>query len=121
MSRQSSKTVPKTVPKTGPKVRRKKVELKRTIVKTVPEAIRSVSVGLDAFKLIAQSALDAIPTGFCVCRPDRSLIRYNRRAVELWGCELPLGEPASRYGGNLKRYQADGARPPFASTPGAQA
>jgi PAS domain S-box-containing protein len=126
MSRQSSKTVPKAEPKTAapktvPKVRRKKVELRKAIVKTVPEAIRSASVGLDAFKLIAQSALDAIPTGFCVCKPDRSLIRYNRRAVELWGCELPLGEPASRYGGNLKRYQADGELLPFDSTPVAQA
>ena len=81
----------------------------------------SAPVSLDAFKLIAQSSLDAIPTGFCVCSADCSLIRYNKRAVELWGRELPLGEPAARYSGNLRRYRPDGEPLHFDSTPVAQA
>ena len=128
MNRQGSKTIPKT--------RRKKVELKRAVAKTapmttvpmtaapttaVPATIVSVAVGLDAFKAIAQSSLDAIPTGFCVCTADCSLVRYNKRAAELWGHELPLGEPAARYSGNLRRYRPDGAPLDFASTPVAQA
>src|SRR6516164_8074808 len=104
MNRQGSKTIPKA--------RRKKVELKRAVTKTAlvkaAPAMIPVAVGLDAFKLIAQSSLDAIPTGFCVCKADCSLIRYNKRAVELWGRELPLGEPAARYSGNLRRYRPDG-------------
>src|SRR5271166_850589 len=113
MNRQGSKTVPKA--------RRKKVELKRVVAKAAPAAIVSAPVGLDAFKIIAQSSLDAIPTGFCVCKADCSLIRYNKRAVELWGRELPLGEPMARYGGNLKRYRAHGEPLHFDSTPVAQA
>src|ERR1700756_5226181 len=122
MNRQGSKTIPKT--------RRKKVELKPAVAKTalattapktaVPATIVSVAVGLDAFKAIAQSSLDAIPTGFCVCKADCSLVRYNKRAAELWGQELPLGEPAARYNGDLRRYRPDGAPLHFASTPVAQ-
>ena len=87
----------------------------------VPTTIVSAPVGLDAFKAIAQSSLDAIPTGFCVCTADCSLVRYNKRAVELWGRELPLGEPAARYSGDLRRYRPDGAPLHFDSTPVAQA
>src|SRR5215472_7733277 len=118
MNRQGSKTVPKT--------RRKKVELKRAVakaaaIKAVPATMVSVAVGLDAFKAIAQSSLDAIPTGFCVCKADCTLVRYNKRAVELWGQELPLGEPAARYSDDLRRYRPDGAPLHFDSSPVAQA
>ena len=121
MSRQGSKGL-----KTGPKVRRKRVEFKRAVGKASPPVVASATrgsapVSLDAFKLIAQSSLDAIPTGFCVCRTDCSLVRYNSRAVELWGHELPLGEPASRYSDDLKRYRPDGEPLHFDSTPVAQA
>jgi PAS domain S-box-containing protein len=116
MSRQGSKGL-----KANPKVRRKKVELKRAVVKPAAPTLVLAPISLDAFEIIAQSSLDAIPTGFCVCRTDCSLIRYNSRAVELWGCELPLGEPAARYSGHVKRYRPDGEPLPFDSTPVAQA
>jgi PAS domain-containing protein len=54
--------------------------------------------GLDVFRKVDQSALDAIPTGLCVCRSDGSLVRYNRRAVELWGRTPPLEDPSARDG-----------------------
>jgi PAS domain S-box-containing protein len=121
MSRQGSKGL-----KTGPKVRLKRVEFKRAVGKASPPVAASAAhattpLSLDAFKLISQSSLDAIPTGFCVCRTDCSLVRYNRRAVELWGRELPLGEPASRFSDDLKRYRPDGEPLHFDSTPVAQA
>ena len=72
---------------------------------------------LDTFSDIAQSALDAIPTGFCVCRADSSLVRYNRRAVELWGRAPPLGDPASQSGAAFRRYRPDGTPLHFDSTP----
>jgi PAS domain S-box-containing protein len=122
MSRRGSKGL-KASPglKANPKVRRKRVEFKRAVGKPVAPTLVSAPISLDAFKIIAQSSLDAIPTGFCVCRADCSLIRYNSRAAELWGCELPLGEPAARYRGNLKRYRPDGEPLHFDSTPVAQA
>jgi PAS domain S-box-containing protein len=130
MSRHGSKGLT-----TNPKVRRKKAELKRAVVGTAaaiaspmdaPAANASATsaappIGLDAFTIIAQSSLDAIPTGFCVCTTDCSLVRYNSRAVDLWGRALPLGEPAPRNSGNLKRYRPDGVPLHFDSAPVAQA
>ncbi|MGA2893670.1 MAG: PAS domain S-box protein [Xanthobacteraceae bacterium] len=77
--------------------------------------------GLDAFIGIEQGALDAIPTGFCVCRADSGLVRYNRRAVELWGRALPLGDPSEQHGSAFRRYNPDGEPLRFDSTPVARA
>jgi PAS domain S-box-containing protein len=77
--------------------------------------------GLDAFVDIDQAALDAIPTAFCVCRTDSGLVRYNQRAVELWGRAPRFGDPTEQYGGAFRRYSADGAALSFDSTPVARA
>jgi len=77
--------------------------------------------GLDAFRDIAQSALDAIPTGFCVCRADSGLVRYNRHAIELWGRAPPLGDPNDRHRSSFRRYGADGEPLRFDATPVAAA
>jgi PAS domain S-box-containing protein len=81
-----------------------------------PKAAAAPS-GIDVFIDLDQAALDAIPTGLCVCTAEGALIRYNRRAVELWGRPLPLGDPKQQHGSGFKRYQADGAPLPFAATP----
>jgi PAS domain S-box-containing protein len=81
-----------------------------------PEA-GSTPASLDIFNAIAQSALDAIPTGFCVCRADSGLVRYNQRAVELWGRAPKLGDPSQQYGSTFRRYQPDGAPLQFEATP----
>jgi PAS domain S-box-containing protein len=73
--------------------------------------------GIDVLIDIDQAALDAIPTGLCVCTAEGALIRYNRRAVELWGREPRLGDPNEQRGSGFRRYQADGAPLPFAATP----
>jgi len=76
--------------------------------------------GIDVFNAIDQAALDAIPTGLCVCTAQGALVRYNRSAVELWGQALPLGDPIQQHDSGFRRYQADGAPIPFAATPVAQ-
>ena len=73
--------------------------------------------GLDAFSTIGQSALDAIPTGFCVCRADGGLVLYNRRAVELWGRTPRLGDPGEQYGPAFRRFGARGEPLRFDATP----
>ena len=73
--------------------------------------------GIDVFIDLDQAALDAIPTGLCVCTAEGALIRYNRRAVELWGRAPRLGDTNEQRGSGFRRYQADGAPLPFASTP----
>jgi PAS domain S-box-containing protein len=117
MSGQGSKTI-RNVGRT--KAETAKAESAKAVVKTAPTSA-PVPASLDAFTLIEQSTLDAIPVGFCVCKTDTSLVRYNRRAVELWGRELPLGEPTAHFSGDLRRYRADGEPLRFDSTPVAQA
>jgi PAS domain S-box-containing protein len=73
--------------------------------------------GIDVFIDLDQAALDAIPTGLCVCTAEGALIRYNRRAVELWGRAPRLGDPNEQRGSGFRRYQADGAPLPFTATP----
>jgi PAS domain S-box-containing protein len=85
-----------------------------------PKAL-STSPGLDVFRTIDQTALDAIPTGFCVCRADGGLVRYNRCAVELWGRTPPLEDPRARDGTSFRRYGADGEPLAFEATPVAAA
>src|SRR5580698_8297157 len=79
--------------------------------------VAAAPFGIDVFTDIDQAALDAIPTAVCVCTAKGALIRYNRRAVELWGRALPLGDPNQQHGSGFRRYQADGAPLPFAATP----
>jgi PAS domain S-box-containing protein len=79
--------------------------------------IASTKQGFAAFINIDQSALDAIPTGFCICWSDGTLARYNRRAVELWGRAPRLGDPHEFSEGNFRRYTPEGVPLPFAATP----
>lgn len=77
--------------------------------------------GFAALKAIAQSALDAVPTGLCVCAADGVLVRYNRRAVELWGRSPRLGDTAELNGGMFRRYKPDGSPLAFGESPVARA
>jgi len=72
---------------------------------------------LQTFLAIEQTALDAIPTGLCVCGETGILVRYNQRAVELWGRAPRLGDPAELNGGAFRRYAPDGSSLPFSSSP----
>lgn len=83
----------------------------------VPTDIIPRSASLKDFAAIAQSILDAVPVGFCVCRADTSLVRYNRRAVELWGDALPLDDPQVFASSAFRRYRADGEPLNFDSSP----
>jgi PAS domain S-box-containing protein len=77
----------------------------------------STRQGLKAFIEIEQSALDAIPTGLCVCRADGTLTRYNRRAVTLWGRAPRLDDPSELSAGNFRRYTPQGMPLAFGATP----
>jgi PAS domain S-box-containing protein len=76
---------------------------------------------LEAFLTIEQSALDAVPTGLCVCGPSGVLVRYNQRAIELWGRAPRLDDPAELNGGAFRRYAPDGSPLPFSLSPVATA
>src|SRR6516164_493566 len=70
--------------------------------------IASAKQGCEAFSDIDQSALDGIPMGFCVCRADGALVRYNKRAVELWGRGPRLGDVGEFSETKFRRYTAQG-------------
>jgi PAS domain S-box-containing protein len=76
---------------------------------------------LDAFTTIDQAALDAIPTAFCVCATDSSLVRYNRRAVEIWGRAPQIGDSGEQSAKTFHRYSSDGIPLQFATTPAGNA
>ncbi len=69
------------------------------------------------FQNVEQAVFDAVPTGLCVCGANGALVRYNRRAVELWGRAPRLGDPAELDSGAFRRYQSDGRPLPFSSAP----
>ena len=76
-----------------------------------------LAFGIGVFADIDQAALDDIPTGLCVCTADAALVRYNKRATELWGRAPRLGDPSEQFGSGFRRYAPDGAALPFAGTP----
>lgn len=76
-----------------------------------PEPPRSA---LAAFLAVEQGALDAVPAGIYVCAPDGGLLRYNRRAVGIWGRAPAFGVRAEL--DMFRRSGADG-RPLLLSVP----
>jgi PAS domain S-box-containing protein len=83
---------------------------------TMPAADSATSE-LEVFLGIEQSALDAVPTGLCICAAQGVLVRYNRRAVELWGRAPRLGDAAELGNTAFRRYSPDGVPLPFSSSP----
>jgi PAS domain S-box-containing protein len=52
--------------------------------------------------------VEVMPIAVYVCDASGMIQDYNDRAVELWGCEPVLGDPAQRYCGSLRLYSPDG-------------
>lgn len=57
-----------------------------------------------------QSVLDAIPVAVYVCSADGVLVRFNRRAVELWGRTPHAGDNDERFCGAFRLYEPNGHR-----------
>jgi hypothetical protein len=53
--------------------------------------------------------LDLLPAAVYVCAPDGMILRFNRRAAELWGREPLRGDPRDRFCGSYRMYRPDGA------------
>lgn len=59
----------------------------------------------------------ALPVAVYVVESSGLITHYNRRAVELWGREPMLRDPAARYCGSLRLYYLDGTLLPHSETP----
>ena len=60
---------------------------------------------------------EQLPFAVYVCDRDGLVLRYNRRAAELWGRSPILGDPDERFCGSYRMYRADGSRLPHNQCP----
>src|SRR5262245_61206831 len=58
--------------------------------------------------------IDVFPLPSFICGPDGALVRYNRRAEELWGVAPDKGH---RFGGARRLYTGDGDEIPMHERP----
>ncbi|WLA86333.1 HWE histidine kinase domain-containing protein [Bradyrhizobium elkanii] len=52
---------------------------------------------------------EQLPFAVYVCDRDGLVLRYNRRAAELWGRSPKLGDPNERYCGSYRMFRPDGS------------
>ena len=75
----------------------------------------------EALLAIDPSVLDAIPAAVYLCAADGVIVRFNRRAAELWGRTPTVGDTDQRFCGSFRLYHLDGTLLPHARTPMATA
>jgi PAS domain S-box-containing protein len=69
-----------------------------------------------AFELPAR-LFEQLPFAVYVCDRDGLLVRYNRRAAELWGRSPKLGDPNERFCGSYRMFRPDGSQLPHHQCP----
>ena len=57
---------------------------------------------------LTDQLLDLLPAAVYVCAPDGTILRFNRRAAELWGRAPLLGDPRDRFCGAYRLYRPNG-------------
>src|ERR1700751_2807295 len=79
-------------------------------IKVVAKVAR-VALGLrdeeEAFELPAR-LFEQLPFAVYVCNRDGLVLRYNRRAAELWGRSPKLGDPDERFCVAYRVFRPDG-------------
>lgn len=60
---------------------------------------------------------EQLPFAVYICDPDGLVLRYNRRAAELWGRSPKLGDPNERFCGSYKMFRPDGSLLPHHECP----
>jgi PAS domain S-box-containing protein len=86
--------------------------------------LAEVNSGSNRFLALAsldQAALDALPEAVYLCAPDGRVVRFNQKAVELWGRAPNSGDPEERFCGSLRLYRTDGSLLPHDQCPVAAA
>ena len=62
-----------------------------------------------ALATLDQTAMDALPGAVYVCAADGRVVRFNRRAAELWGRSPNAEDPNEQFCGSYRLYRTDGA------------
>src|SRR6267154_6087322 len=60
---------------------------------------------------------EQLPFAVYVCDRDGLVLRYNRRAAELWGRSPKLGDPDERFCGSYRMFRPDGSLLPHDQCP----
>jgi PAS domain S-box-containing protein len=60
---------------------------------------------------------EQLPFGIYVCDRDGLLVRYNRRAAELWGRSPNIGDCSERFCGSYRMFRPDGSPLPHDECP----
>ncbi|HUK00002.1 MAG TPA: PAS domain-containing protein [Stellaceae bacterium] len=63
---------------------------------------------------------DVLPVALYVCDRDGRLVKYNRRAVEIWGCAPDLSAADPRFRGAYRIFRGDGGELPVSESPMAE-
>jgi PAS domain S-box-containing protein len=91
----------------------------RRSIEVVAKAAR-VALGLrheeQAFELPGR-LFEQLPFAVYVCDRDGLVLRYNRRATELWGRSPTLGDPDERFCGSYRMFRPDGSLLPHHQCP----
>ncbi len=91
----------------------------RTSIKLVANSARA-ALGLNgkeqAFELPAR-LFEQLPFAVYLCDREGLVLRYNRRAAELWGRSPKLGDPNERFCGSHRMFRPDGSLLPHHQCP----
>jgi PAS domain S-box-containing protein len=89
----------------------------RSSIQLVAKAAR-VALGHEerAFELPGR-LFEQLPFAVYVCDRDGLVLRYNRRAAELWGRSPKLGDPEERFCGSYRMFRPDGSLLPHHQCP----
>jgi PAS domain S-box-containing protein len=71
----------------------------------------------DALAALDPAVLEAIPAAVYICAADGAIVRFNRRAVELWGRVPEIGDTDERFYGSFHVHDLKGRSLPHARTP----
>ena len=107
------------VPSDAPRSFWRKLVRKSIKVDAVANAA-GVTLGLrdeeQAFELPGR-LFEQLPFAVYVCDRDGLVLRYNRRAAELWGRSPKLGDPNERFCGSYRMFRPDGSLLPHHQCP----
>jgi PAS domain S-box-containing protein len=100
--------------------RRQAEPLKTAIELDRAAVVAGLALGLrddeDAFKLPGR-LFEQLPFAIYICDRHGFVLRYNRRAAELWGRSPKLGDPNERFCGSYRMFRPDGSLLPHHQCP----
>ena len=80
----------------------------RSILQPVDGPLRGLATDSGAAPNLTDQLLDLLPAAVYVCAPDGTILRFNRRAADLWGRAPLLSDPRDRFCGAYRLYRPDG-------------